>query len=251
MKAKSCFGILFGLSIVAGIIFGNMIKGILYPPIQETPGTLESLPTTEPNPERNDTILFIGVDHLDAKIPFLEGAYLATLCNQPDHDENTIHIILITLYPIIPEHENESEKSYLTKPHNPIPIDINNLAGLDKIYPISSNDETWSHVIVIDEEAMNLIISLINPNMDKPPKLSSDTFIKAWENPEGAYQQHQAILTTLCDEPDMYAEYETIRDIVELNNTHLKTNLSGENLIRLWQLVNFSSGKSVRCEFFP
>ncbi|NIW44821.1 MAG: hypothetical protein GWN14_08730 [candidate division Zixibacteria bacterium] len=246
MKAKSCFGILFILSIIAGIILGKMI----------TDGGIEPTPTPTPPqeiiPEVNDTILFIGVNSLEAETPLLEGAWLATLSMNNNHDDNIIQILLITLYPILPEHVNSLEKAYLAEPHAPIQIDPNHLEKFREIKPIFDTDQEWTHIIVVDEYAMNLIISLTNPNLSLPiPAPSPNTFIKSWENPVGAYQQHRAIIKTLCEEPENFALYNTILEIVNLNNSHLKTNLTKEGLIQIWQLVNYSVGKNVECKPFP
>ena len=83
MKGKSCFGILFGLSIIAGIVLGKMIVPPQPLPITSTP---------PPEPKINDTILFIGVDHLDSTQPLLEGAWLVALDERNDHPADIIHI---------------------------------------------------------------------------------------------------------------------------------------------------------------
>lgn len=250
MRTKSCFGILFGLSIVIGITIGMMIKDTLYASGSSTPTT--TVPTPDTEPQVNDTILFIGVDDLQAETPMLEGAWLATLGNKNDDPENDIYIILVTLYPIIPEHVLSVEQAYLAQPHDAIPVDPNNLSALIEIKPIFNSDKNWAHVIFVDNHAMNVIVSLINPNSPRPiPTPSPDTFIKSWTNPTGAYNQHYAILTTLCEEPKSFALYNTVIDIVKLNNTHLQTNLSDDGLIRLWQLVNYSNGKEIVCNIYP
>lgn len=250
MRVKSCFGILFGLSIVIGITIGMMIRDNLDAYGSSTPTITVPPPNSEP--QLNDTILFIGVDDLQAETPMLEGAWLATLCNKNDHTTNDIHIILITLYPIIPEHVSSVEQAFLSQPHEAIPVDPNDLSSLIETKPIFNSEKSWSHVILVDNNAMNVIISLINPNSPRPiPTPSPETFIKSWTNPTGAYNQHFAILTTLCEEPKSFALYNTIVDIVYLNNTHIQTNLSNEGLIRLWQLVNYSQGKNIICDFYP
>jgi WD40 repeat protein len=250
MRVKSCFGILFGLSIVIGITIGMMIKDTLYPSESSTPTI--TLPTPESEPQVNDTILFIGVDDLQSETPMLEGAWLATLGSKQNHIENDIHIILVTLYPIIPEHVLTVEQAYLAQPHEAIPVDPNNLSALIEIKPIFNSDKNWAHVILVDNHAMNVMVSLINPNFPRPiPTPSSDTFIKPWTNPTGAYNQQFAILSTMCEEPESFALYNTIVDIVKLNKTHLETNLSDDGLIRLWQLVNYSNGKEIVCNIYP
>jgi hypothetical protein len=248
MKLKSCFGILFGLSLIAGIFIGNEIKIVI------TGGTETPTPTVTPTPfpEENDTILFVGVDDLQAETALLEGAWLATLCNKPDHPDDDIHIILITLYPIIPDHVKSVDQTDYTKPHDPIPIYPDNFDSFREIKPIFNTDENWAHVIIVDEYAMNLIISLINPKWEITPEPpNEDTFLKAWENPIGTYQQHSAILKTLCEEPESYAVLNNVQEITNLNNTHLRTTLTNDGLIGLWQLVNYSLGKTVSCEFYP
>ncbi|MEJ2484540.1 MAG: hypothetical protein P8Y72_04225 [Anaerolineales bacterium] len=243
MKGKSCFGILFGLSIIAGIVLGKMIVPPQPLPITSTP---------PPEPKINDTILFIGVDHLDSTQPLLEGAWLVALDERNDHPADIIHIKLITLYPIISEHVTSMEHSRYAEPHQPIPIDPNNLDHLKDIPPISFTEETWSYVIIIDEIAMNTIILLTNPNISPSyPTPEPDTFIKPWENPQGAYDQHAAILYTLCEEPDSYAQFKTIQEVVKLNGSHIKTNLDNDGLYKLWQLVNYSVGKKITCSFYP
>jgi len=250
MRAKSCFGILFGLSIVIGITIGMMIKDTLYVSGSATPTM--TVPAPDSDPKVDDTILFIGVDDLQSETPMLQGAWLATLGNKDDHTANDIHITLITLYPIIPEHVKSVEQANLAQPHEAIPVDPDNLASVTEIRSIFNLEENWSHVIIVDDFAMNVIISLINPNSQRPiPTASPDTFIKSWTNPTGAFNQHFAILKTLCEEPKSYALYTTIVDIIKLNNTHLKTNLSDDGLIRLWQLVNYSQGKTIQCDFYP
>ena len=220
--------------------------------VSGSPTPTMTIPALDSEPQVNDTILFIGVNDLQAETPLLEGAWLATLCNKNDHAANDIHIILITLYPIIPEHVLSIEQAYLAQPHEAIPVDPDNLSILTDIKPIFNSEESWSHVILVDNFAMNVIVSLINPNTPRPiPTPSPDTFIKSWENPTGAYNQHFAILTTLCEEPKSFALYNTIVDIVKLNNTHLQTNLTDDGLIRLWQLVNYSQGKTILCDFYP
>jgi len=248
MKAKGCFGILFGLSIVVGVSIGMMFKDAISATATLTPPPIEA---TE-YPQLKDTILILGVDSLESERPLLEGAWLVTLCNKNDHDSEALHFILITLYPVIPENVTSVEQSYLTKAHAAIPIDPNNISGLKEISPLSITTETWSHVIILDEFAMNLIVSLTNPNIQKPyPTLSPNTFIKSWENPIKAFSQHRAILITLCEEPDTYAQFNTIQEIVRLNNRHIKTNLTDDGLINLWQLVNFSAGKKIFCDLYP
>ena len=250
MKGKSCFGILFGLSIIAGIAIGMWIKEILtIDPISPTI-TPEIIDGTGPNVF--DTILFIGVDHLDSTQPLLEGAWLAALDEGNDHPADFIHIKLITLYPIISEHVTSMEQSLYAEPHPPIPIDPNNLDQLKDIPPISFSKETWSYVIIIDEIAMNTIILLTNPNWSSPFSTPEpDLFIKPWEDPQGAYDQHAAILFTLCEEPDSFAQLKTIQEVIKLSGSHIKTDLNNKGLLKLWQRVNFSLGKKISCSFYP
>lgn len=250
MRAKSCFGILFGLSIVIGITIGMMIKDSLY--VYGSSTSTPTVPASGPEPEVDDTILFIGVDNLQSETALLEGAWLATLGNKNDHQQNTIDIILITLYPITPDHVSSVEQAQLAQAHEGIVVNPSDLTSLTSMLPIFNMNQSWSHVIMVDEYAMNVIVSLINPNSPHPiPTPSPDTFIKPWLDPLAAYTQHTAILKTLCEDPDSYALYNTILEIVQLNNKHLKTNLSDDGLIRIWQLVNYSQGKTVQCTFYP
>jgi len=247
MKGRSCFGILFGLSIIAGIFIGKGINDILGGGPTITPP-----PPPPPPPVISDTILFIGVDHLDSPQPLLEGAWLAALGDEKNQPKDTIHIKLITLYPIISGHVTSMEQSRYAEPHPPIPIDPKNLDHLNDIPPISFTEETWTHVIIIDEIAMNTIILLTNPNISPPfPPPENDVFIKPWEDPQGAYEQHSAILYTLCEEPDSYAQIDTIREVIKMNGSNIKSDLDIDGLINLWQVVNYSVGKKIHCSFYP
>lgn len=241
-REKSCFGFLFSVSIVVGIVFGFIIRN-----------GMDSDPTiTPPPPDPEDTILIVGVESLEGNTHNLEGVWLVKLDAESDLEENNIHLILQTLYPLLPENVNALELRKYANPHPPIQIDPDDIEALKKFPPIALSGETWRHVIFLDEIAMNTVILLNNVNFSgeiKPP--SSETFLKPWEDPEESYQQQWSIISTLCEEPEAYGQFSTIQKIVQLYGKHIHSKLQEQGLYQLWQTVNLRQGSELSCEIYP
>jgi hypothetical protein len=251
-KGKSCFGILFSMSLVVGIIFAIIISNSMKDLDLDIDRTITPTKTDDVNPE--DTYLIIGVDSLAGQTHNLEGAWLATLCSEEDHASDAIHIVLITLYPILSENINNFELRKYANPHDPIQIDRNDLNSIASIPPVAMSEEPWDHVIILDEVAMNTAIHLNDINISDPiPTPSLDTFIKPWEDPARSFQQQSSIIKTLCDEPEAYGKLATIQRIIDLSESNLLVYFQGQNLslFKLWQMVDLQPGETVECELYP
>ncbi len=254
-REKSCFGILFSLSIIVGIALGYIIrKGMLFEPIDT--GSLSSsvtIPQEQSNQETSleDTILVIGVDSMETD-PHLEGAWLVTLCDKPDHPTGTIHLILITLYPMLAENVTTLEQSQFANPHDAIPVDVHNPSEIEHLEPLKFTEKTWSQVIILDEVAVNTAIQLSNRNHTVPINTpTADLFIKPWNNPKKAFHQQWGIITTLCEESKTFGKLNNINQIIKLYGSHLQATVNDNGLLQLWQLVNYKPTDSVQCDLYP
>jgi hypothetical protein len=197
-------------------------------------------------------ILMVGVDDLQKTYPAMEGAWLVEFCDDPDHRDQAIHLKIITLYPIIPEAVTSTQQSLYAQPHAPITINPNDLWGLADQPPISFSNDRWSQVVVMDEVAANLVIALQDMNTPRPvPTPSPNAFIKPWINPQGARQQQDRILTTLCEHPAPIGHLSVVNEILQLESSHIITTLPEGGLLKMWQVVNFTQDKTVICTRFP
>lgn len=251
-RGKSCVGFLFGLSLLVGMVLGYFVltgiedtrAGTVIPdpsPLDET--------TTAP---RQDMILLLGVDDLQKTYPALEGAWLIEFCDDPDHNDQYLHIKIITLYPIIPEAVTSTQQSLYAQPHAPVTINPNDLWGLADQPPLSFSTDRWSQVVVMDEVTANVVISLQDMNTPRPiPTPTSSAFIKPWINPQGAHHQQEGILTTLCEHPAPLGHLSVVNEILQLEGSHIRSTLSEGGLLKMWQVVNFTQDKTVVCTRFP
>lgn len=254
-REKSCFGILFSLSIIIGIALGYIIrKGMISDPLDPNPVSASvSIPQNQTNEEASlgDTILVIGVDSMETD-PHLEGAWLVTLCDQPDHPPGTVHLILITVYPVLAENVTSLEQSQYANPHEAISVDVHNPSEIGQLKPLTFTDQTWSHVIIMDEVAVNTAIQLSNRNHTVPISTPNpDLFVKPWNNPGKAFYQQWGIITTLCEESKTFGQLNNINQIIKLYGSHLKATVDGDGLRTLWQLVNYKPTDSVQCDLYP
>ena len=237
------------MSIVVGIILAIIISNGMTPDLGITPS-----PQPYSASGLEDTYLILGVENLTGQTHNLEGAWLATLCTEEDHTSEAIHIILMTLYPILSDNINNFELRKYANPHAPIQFDPNDLNSIASIPPVAMADEPWDHVIILDEVAMNTAIYLNDVNNSDPiPTPSADTFIKPWNDPARAFQQQSSIITTLCDEPEAYGKLTTIQRIIELTGSHLLFSFQDhdQSLFSLWQVVDLQPGETVECELYP
>jgi hypothetical protein len=248
---RSCAAMLFALSLLAGTILAFLIVSEIRAGQAATEVPPTSLAST-PGPGEG-SILVVGVDRLDGSaLPLLEGAWLVSLCCGRDQPQETLHLNIITVYPVVSQSVTASQLSELVQPHTPIMIDTNNLGALRLQMPFSYADEAWTDVLVVDEVVVNMLVSLQNPNMPRPiPTPGPDLFIKPWQMPEKAYQQQQAILITLCDHPRLLADLQVVLDVLAMYDQHLVSTLTAKELLTLWQLVDFAPDRPVLCSRFP
>ncbi|MEJ2758787.1 MAG: hypothetical protein P8046_09940 [Anaerolineales bacterium] len=215
-REKSCFGILFSLSIVVGIVLGIIIRqGMLNNSLDGSLLSASAEDKQENQASLEDTLLVVGVDSMEQS-PHLEGAWLVTLCNQSDHPAGTIHLKLITLYPVLAENVTSLEQSQFANPHPPVTVDINDLDAITTLEPLGFTDEKWSQVIIMDEVTMNTAIQLSNVHHPDPIKTpTADLFVKPWNNPKKALHQQWGIITTLCEESTAFGQLDTIQQMIE------------------------------------
>lgn len=254
-REKSCFGILFSLSIIIGVALGMIIRQGMRQPDLDPLSVSASALGSEINPDDPAsfarTYLFIGVDNLLGKAN-LEGAWLITLSNPDDHPEGTIEIILTTIYPLLSEQVIVPDQHQFTKPHPAIQVNVNDLNSIEAIGPLSYTDYEWSDVIIIDEVTINTAIQLNDVNYSGPINTpTADMFIKPWENPEKAFRQQWGIITTLCTEPQAYSNFNTIQRLKNLYGDHIISTLSGDDLLKLWQVINYNQNDTIDCEIYP
>ncbi|MCB2179744.1 hypothetical protein KQH54_01335 [bacterium] len=253
-REKSCFGFLFSISIIVGVALGMVIRqGIRLSDVK--PGSISAsalgadIISDETSFER--TYLIIGVDDLYGDA-LLQGAWIITLSTPEDHPEGTIEVILVTLYPLLPEHVTFPGQSDFTKPHAAIPVDVNDLSTLEMLPPLTFTEPEWSDVILIDETAMNAAIRLSDMNFSGPlPTPTSDMFVKTWENPTNAFRQQWGIITTLCTEPKTYSQLNTIQQLLNLYGDHITSTLGRNELLKLWQIINYKQNDTIDCEIYP
>lgn len=251
-REKSCFGILFSFSIIIGIVLGYIIRqGIRFPSVDPRSISAAASVPLEDETSVGQTFLVIGVDNLISD-SHLQGAWLATLDNPGDHTGGSLQIILVTLYPVIPENVSSLEQSKFSKPHAPIPVDAHNLSSINSLEPLAFTDQTWSQVIILDEIAMNAAIQFSNLNAAEPISTpTADMFVKSWENPEKSLHQQWGIITTLCEEPEAYSQYSTIQKINNFYGTHILSTLDAPGLLKFWQVVNYKQTDTISCEIYP
>ena len=211
-------------------------------------------PNIIPTPQQEDflTILVVGVDSLMSQSPSLEGAWVVTLEQTNGQNNGTLEFDISTLYPVTKNSVLSTRHGQYAVPHRNIIIDPDNLAALTELEPISFFQGEWTDIIVMDEFVINLLILLQNPNISRPiPTPHPALFIKPWEDPEGAFQQQRAILTTLCDHPEPLSEPASVLEIIEMNGQHLTSSLTKDGLLKMWQVINYTRDKQVTCSFFP
>ena len=253
-RTRSCVGILFIISVILGIVLGYMVlEGIAgsepLEPISPFTDTT-SIPSTQNN--NSHSILVIGVDSLAKAYPGLEGAWRITLEQSNGQSNGVLHFDISTLYPVTKNSVLSTRHGQFSVPHDKIVIDPNNLAALTELEPISYSREDWDDIILLDEVVVNFLISLQNPNIQRPiPTPHPSVFIKPWEDPEGAFDQQRAILTTLCDHPEPLSQPALILEIIEMTGVHLKSTLDKDGLRGLWQVINYTGDKQVVCSFYP
>ena len=252
-KTRSCVGILFIFSMIIGIMLGygvlEMIKGGDDSMLDITIDPNIIPPKEQPNFQ---SILVVGVDSLMSQSPSLEGAWVVTLAQTNGHSNGTLYFDISTLYPVTKNSVLSTRHGQYAIPHRNIVIDPDNLMALTELEPISFFQGKWTDIIVLDEVVINMLVSLQNPNISRPiPTPHPSLFIKPWEDPEGAFQQQRAILTTLCDHPEPLSESSLVLEIIEMNGQHLTSSLNKDGLLQLWQLINYTRDKQVSCTFFP
>ncbi|MFN2145577.1 MAG: hypothetical protein ACK2T7_09500 [Anaerolineales bacterium] len=240
---------LFILSVVAGIIAGYFLITMMEsptPPASTSEAPL-SQTSTHTNPARS--VLIVGVDNLEKPNPLMEGAWLVTLV---DYGQGTIHLRLITLYPIVEASATSTYHIPYTQPHTPIMVDPANLQNLKNLEPISFSPDAWAQVIVLDEVAINTVIMMQNLNFKEPvPTPGSNTFTKPWKDPQVTFDQQKNILQIMCDNPTPMSEPKNIEIITAMEGSHIRSTLPPGGLYSLWQLINYTPSKQVVCTRIP
>jgi hypothetical protein len=246
-RARGCVGILFILSLIAGILLGYICIGS-----DACLGTASTITPSPPPPPPSNSILVLGVDSLELPNPGLEGAWIITMPSTNNQDGQEIHFEIFTMYPVSQAKVLSPELSQFTQPHPRIILDPSNPFSPVPLAPLGINPDGWIGTILLDEYIINLLLLLQNnPNILQtitPPP--DDLFIKPWLDPPGALEQQKAILTTLCEHPQPLANPNVIAAILQMEHTHIKSNLGESGLLRLWQNINYSYSKQVSCDLF-
>ncbi len=246
-NAKGCVGILFVLSLIAGVILGFLA-------IDPDGGSFIDLSTETypPSTSPGHSIMIIGVDNLERSDPGIEGVWLVNLPVSNGGNGQEIHIDLFTLYPITQETIMAPELSKFAQPHPRIVIDPDNPLSSEAMMTLAANTDDLTGIILMDEYIINMVLLLHNPKTELPvPPPDDNLFIKSWEDPQGAFEQQKAILTTLCDHPEPLSKPTNIAAILEMENIHIKSNLGEGSLLRWWQVINLTRDKQVSCDIYP
>ena len=194
-------------------------------------------------------MLIVGVDSLLKPTPLMEGAWLVTLL---DRGEETIHLRLITLYPIVKPSVTSSYHLPYTQPHTPIGIDPANLVDLEFLEPLTFSPDAWSYVIVMDEVAVNTLIMMQNLNFQHPvPTPGPNAFYKPWKNPQATFEQQDRILHLLCEKPMPLSEPRNIKIMTAMEGSHIQTTMPESYLYTLWQLIDYTPPMQVTCTRTP
>jgi hypothetical protein len=228
--------IIFFLSLFIGITVGVTFKQG-----QKTP-----TPTTASSPIANETIgslLVLGVNNFEDEEIYLESAWQVILSKTQRDGNETIDVVMVSIYP--PANNKASEpniRPYL-EPHPPISFpksyleDLSVFNVLNRIPILNRSEIYFQDVIVIDEYAMNFIIELTNSEPVLPPdSINENSFIKPWEAPQEALDLQRNILDTLCSPPQNILSYANFIHVFSLYPEKFKTNLTIEEIIGFWQL---------------
>lgn len=252
-RTRSCVGILFIISMTIGIVLGYWVLIVIKDGDDSNLDiTIDPIILPSTDPEGFQSVLIVGVDSLMSQTPSLEGAWVVTLKQTNGHSNGTLYLDISTLYPVTKNSVLSTRHGQYAVPHRNINIDPDNLMALTKLEPISFFQGEWNDIIVLDEVVINMLVSLQNPNISRPiPTPHPSLFIKPWEDPEGAFKQQRAILTTLCDHPEPFSEPELILEIIAMNGQHLTSSMGKDGLLQLWQVINYTRDKGVSCSFFP
>lgn len=249
-RTRSCVGILFIISMIIGILLGYMVlEGMEVPP---PPITID--PNIIPTKQQQNfqSILVVGVDSLMNPAPSLEGAWQITLEQSNGQSNGSYNFDISTLYPVTKATILSTRHGKFAEAHPNIIVDPDNITALTELEPISYYQGEWTDIIVVDEIVINMLVSLQNPNTPKPiPTPHPSLFIKPWKDPEGAFQQQRAILTTLCDHPDPLSEPAVVLEILQMYGQHLTSTMSSDGLLDLWQVMNYTSDTKIDCSFYP
>lgn len=247
-RSTGCL-LLFIISMIAGIIAGYFLITMM--DTSTPPETIQEPPTSQAtaNTDAERSVLIVGVDNLEKPNPLMEGAWLVTLV---DYGEGSIHLRLITLYPIVEASATSTYHIPYTQPHTPIVVNPANMLSLKFLEPISFSPDAWAQVIMLDEVAINTIIMMQHLNFKDPvPTPGPNTFDKPWENPQAAFNQQDNILHLLCDKPAPMSEPKNIQIVTAMEGTHIQSTLPPGGLYSLWQLINYTPNKEVICTRFP
>ena len=250
-STRGCVGILFVLSLIAGVSLGFLVvdPSIRATPTIPPPNEQVILPTSRPS----ITLLVLGVDSLQRPDSGLEGVWAITTPQDPEQNNKNLHFHIETLYPITELNPNLQELSQYLSPHPKIVINPDDPFNEEKLSEIGIKISEWPDAIILDEYIINMIILILkNPNIDRPiPPPPEDLFTKTWENPSEALKQQRGILITLCDHPEPLKQFSIITEILQFESAHFKTVTGKNELIGYWQAFNNLDGNNVSCDIFP
>lgn len=173
-------------------------------PVLEESG-YASVPPTEtpdqqmaPQPLRQNNILLIGVDDLQAAKPKLEGAWLVLYLTQNPH------FTLMPIFPGIPAEDGKATKSdgHLAKLFQADPAGV---PGPGFFSALKDRGLWWSGYFIVDRLAMGEILDTIGETTrEGEPSESGSQSMKgippAWQDPSGALTGQTQVAQAFCHE---------------------------------------------------
>lgn len=236
MKTHKIFYIcLFSAFFIIGMAIGRIVlqgQSDHQARITEQSATIESSPTTT-------KILIVGTNTLnpDFEYALLKSAWWVIF----DHEDQTF--FLMPLYPVI---GNQSLAAYQV-PHQPIPINTNNLDSLKDLELFAIQGVGWDFVVLIDETALSEVISLTaDGSASKPSSLDTPD---VWADPNYALNYQEGILTHLCSHPEIITEPEKLFLILDNLDSHIKMTLAKPEIIDFARELSLIEKNENICDF--
>lgn len=211
--------------IIIGLGLGYFIG--LGPKDSNNPTINSALTVEDPDINSQATVLIVGVNDIHEATTELESLWIA----KTSEVSSTIE-----LSPIYPTSENNA----LQAPHSPILVTS---AAPNEVFELGFvNSDEIDHIIILDKVAFWTLIQLSDQQTSIPVDINEgtlfDDYPKVWDEPIEALDNQRGIISYLCSHKSPFSEAERIEQLVNLINKNIFTDLSIDELLSYWQLMN-------------